>query len=229
MKSLAAIAATLFTMLAAATSSAHDAIDVYVDLDPKSVADVHFEQMGAMEFGVKSGIFHFSTEDPGCTTLGCQMALKFFAVKFNDFSITADVGIGPSTLGIALLSITNPTIAIVPTAEHPVIMTNASTLDGDGFIVPAGTPVSFTATVAGYVNTGSEWVTIPTSMQSRLGELTAPLVIDIGAGGEQFLNVSGVFPFAFAASQTIGAQTVSLELRGEASMLGSGLTPFLRR
>jgi hypothetical protein len=221
MKRLFALSFALFGLLVAARSHAGPTRpDVIVQLDPSSMIDVQFETLPPATFHLKSGVAVLGTNDASCTTSGCKASLNTLAVTLDDFTITVGVNSADGSTGTAVATLAQPAIDIY----GPIEMTN----DGRGFVVPAGTAVQTTAFVSATVNLPQSELTFRDTPLATIGHLTSPLFIQYQVSPQQLFTMSGAFSFEFRGSQTVSGQLVDIDLIGNASILGSGQTPFLQ-
>ncbi len=167
------------------------------------------------QFDIKRGSnMIFRLDNPFCTG-SCTGDLNYLRVTMGQFSQDLTIAGGPG--GTAHLIFDNPTLVIV----GPVPMQT----DGLQFIVPTGTTVSFSATMSGTANIGSDHITIPSQIAGSQLTTTSPLLLRLDAN-RQLMTFQGIFPFQFQTSGTVDGVDISINVSGSVQVLGSALSPF---
>jgi len=191
--------------------------NLVVGLDPvRTMAFLTTGNNPAVQLAVTPGSnMIFGLTDPLCVGAGCTGTLNYLRITIAPFSQDLDIVGGPG--GAAHLAFQNATLLIA----GPVPMQN----DGSQFVVPAGTPTSFTATMSGNATVGSDNIAIPTQLAASTGTTTAPVLIRIDVA-RQIMTFNGVFPVNFHAAGTIDNVDVNVDLAGSVQVLGSGISPF---
>jgi Ca2+-binding RTX toxin-like protein len=175
--------------------------DIVARINTNSVASVTLSET-TTTIPITSGYTSVAITAPNCvasTFHPCTAMVQYFRLSFASFVITTNIG---------TFSFTNPQI---------VISTDVSVQNkGVGFVVPAGTPADFSATVSGTMSDGT---VVPSTPIIQTNPLSSPATFNFSLA-PQALTVDGTFLFTATAGagQTVG---------GSISVMGSAQTPFL--